>query len=70
MESNKLVLRDSPVFINNFSDNVILKTVGLIKEHRCTPEEIITIEDMIDDCSIFFIEKGSVEIFIEQNNVN
>lgn len=39
--------------------------MGLIKEYKCTPEEVIYLEGEKDDCSIFFIEKGSVELFQE-----
>lgn len=64
VESNKLVLKDSPIFCKNFSDTIISKTVALIKEYKCTPGEIIFLEGDRDDSSIYFIEKGSVEIFI------
>ena len=38
IESNKLMLKDSPIFSQNFSEQVICHTVPLIKEMRCTPE--------------------------------
>lgn len=41
VESNKIVLKDSPIFKNNFSDKVIEGTVPLIEELRCRPEEIL-----------------------------
>jgi hypothetical protein len=52
--------------MNNFSEGVLYKTVKLIKEYRCTPEEIIFMEGDVDNSAIFFIEKGSVEIFIQK----
>lgn len=64
IEANKIVLIDSPIFRNNFSETVISKTVPLIKEYKCTPGEIIFLENDKDDNSIFFIENGSTEIFV------
>jgi len=65
LEANRLILRDSPIFKNNFSEQVIYKTVGLIKEVKCSPEEIIFMKDDFDDNSIYFIDKGSADIFID-----
>ncbi|EAS01104.2 cyclic nucleotide-binding domain protein (macronuclear) [Tetrahymena thermophila SB210] len=64
MEANKLALIDSPIFRENFSPQIIIKTIPLIKEMRFTPEEIIFDEEKIDffEGSIYFIEKGRVEI--------
>lgn len=50
IEANKIVLKDSPIFKNNFSDKIIYKTIPLIKETRCTPEQIIMREGELDDC--------------------
>ncbi|EGR30305.1 cation channel family protein, putative [Ichthyophthirius multifiliis] len=66
LEANNLVLKDSVIFKNNFSEILIKKTVPLINESRITPEEIITIEGFLDDCCIFFIEKGEIEVYIDQ----
>ncbi|EGR27939.1 hypothetical protein IMG5_186250 [Ichthyophthirius multifiliis] len=66
LEANNLVLKDSVVFRNNFSESVIRLTVPLIKESRITPEEVITVECGRDDSCIYFIEKGQVEVFIDQ----
>ncbi|KAL4495023.1 hypothetical protein ABPG72_015723 [Tetrahymena utriculariae] len=64
MEANKLALIDSPIFRENFSPQIVIKTIPLIKEMRFTPEEIIFDEEKIDcfEGSIYFIEKGRVEI--------
>lgn len=47
----------------NFSDSIVQKVLPLIKEFRCTPEEIIYLKGDNDDNSIYFIEKGCVEAF-------
>lgn len=70
IEANKIVLKDSLLFSKNFSESVICKTVALIREYKCTPEEIIFLSEERDDCSIYFIEKGTVEIFIKQDANN
>lgn len=69
IESKNVVLKKSAIFRNNFSDVVKEKIAPLIREYRCSPEEIICLEGEQDDCSIYFIEKGSVEIFIESNSL-
>jgi len=69
VESKNVVLKKSAIFRNNFSDVVKEKIAPLIREYRCSPEEIICLEGEQDDCSIYFIEKGSVEIFIESNSL-
>ncbi|KAL4510183.1 hypothetical protein ABPG72_010376 [Tetrahymena utriculariae] len=70
MESKNVVLKKSPIFRNNFSDEIKEKIVPLIREYRCYPEEVICLEGLIDDCSIYFIEKGSVEIYIENKETS
>ncbi|EGR33414.1 ribosomal protein, putative [Ichthyophthirius multifiliis] len=65
IEANKIVLQDSPVFKNNFSEQVLERTVQLIKEQRYSPEEIIIKQNEVDDGSIYFIEKGSVLFYID-----
>ena len=41
MDANKIALKESPVFKNNFSQQAISKVVNSIKEVRLTPEEIL-----------------------------
>ncbi|KAL4494862.1 hypothetical protein ABPG73_004302 [Tetrahymena malaccensis] len=66
MEANKIALRESPIFSTTFSESVLQKILPLIKEVRCTPEEIIYLKGDQDDLSIYFIEKGQVEAFTYQ----
>ena len=65
-EANRIVLIESELFREAFSEKLLLKTVPIIQEMRCTPEEIIFNEGQLDDHAIYFIEKGSVEIFVER----
>ncbi|KAL4480549.1 hypothetical protein ABPG72_022304 [Tetrahymena utriculariae] len=66
VEANKIVLKDNPIFHQNFSKFFNEKICGIIQEQRCHPEQIIMKEDEQDDCSIYFIQKGRVEVFIKQ----
>ena len=43
---------------------MILKTISLIHEYKCKPEENILVEGSLDESSIYFIETGSVDIFL------
>lgn len=62
IESNKIVLKDAPIFKKNFSQEIIKRTVPIIKQIRVTPYNYVIQQDKFDDCSIYFIETGSVEI--------
>ncbi|EAS05020.2 cation channel family protein (macronuclear) [Tetrahymena thermophila SB210] len=64
MDSNRIILKDSPIFKHNFSSNVITKTLNIIQQLTCTPEEKIFKRGDIQQ-QIFFIEKGEVDIIME-----
>jgi CRP-like cAMP-binding protein len=70
IEANKIVLIDSPVFSQNFSRELIQKTVPLIQEYKATPEEQILYRNDNDECAIYFIEKGCVEIYLKPSLEN
>lgn len=59
------MLLNSQILSENFSEEVILRSISLIKEFRCTPEEIIFLENQVDDNSIFFVEGGTIELYID-----
>ncbi|KAL4506564.1 hypothetical protein ABPG72_000135 [Tetrahymena utriculariae] len=65
-ESNKIVLRDSLIFKNNFSEEVIHVTIPIIHEINFTLLEIIYTEnDENIDRFIYFVQDGIVEVFLE-----
>jgi len=37
------------------------KVIPFVKELRFTPEEVILSKNIADNCSVYLIEKGSVE---------
>jgi hypothetical protein len=41
MESKKIVIRDSPIFRNNFSESILEKTVSVIQEVNFSPDQNI-----------------------------
>ncbi|KAL4467000.1 hypothetical protein ABPG74_010597 [Tetrahymena malaccensis] len=67
MEGKGIVLKQTAIFRDNFSDAFKQKIVPLIKERHYIPEQMITIQGELDDCDIYFIEKGSVNILIDCN---
>ena len=68
IESNNIVLKNSPIFCKNFSETVIEKTVTLIKEINFPPDECILNKNFQDN-DIYFLEKGKLEIYLI-NNMN
>lgn len=68
IESNRIVLKNSPIFCSNFNDQVIEKTVPIIQEINFPPEENIYNIGQ-EDNDIYFIEKGKIEIYL-LNTIN
>ncbi|KAL4478758.1 hypothetical protein ABPG73_001973 [Tetrahymena malaccensis] len=63
IEANRAFILQSPIFNDNFTLKTILKIIPLIKEQKYNPEEVIYFQDETEDTSLYFIEKGQVEIF-------
>ncbi|EAR97549.2 cyclic nucleotide-binding domain protein (macronuclear) [Tetrahymena thermophila SB210] len=67
IEANKVFILESPILKKNFSMQTLLKTISIAQEQKYTPEEVIFLKgDM--ECSIYFIERGSVEVQLEGFN--
>ena len=63
IESNRIVLKHSPILRCNFNDQVIENTVPIIQEINFHPREnIYTIGQ--EDNDIYFIEKGKIVIYL------
>lgn len=60
------MLKNKEIFLNNFSSDLVKSLNPIIRQLKCTPEEIIIIKGDLDDCSIFFIEEGIVELYSEK----
>lgn len=63
IEAYGSVLKKYPMFFANFSENSLRKVVTIIKDIKLIPDENIFLENEEDTLCIFFIMKGSVELF-------
>ncbi|EAR97548.2 cyclic nucleotide-binding domain protein (macronuclear) [Tetrahymena thermophila SB210] len=70
IEANRAFILQSPIFNDNFTLKTILKIIPLIKEQKYNPEEVIYFQDETEDTSLYFIEKGQVEIFQASQNMS
>ncbi|KAL4469620.1 hypothetical protein ABPG74_004873 [Tetrahymena malaccensis] len=68
LEANKIIFENSNLFKMNFSEQVIQKTIKLIEQREFRPGQKIIIQDVENDNCIYFIEKGSVEVYNSNNN--
>ena len=62
MEAHRIALINTPIFKNNFSENIISRIIPLIKELHLNPEEKIIELNCMNDYQIYFIEKGKLEL--------
>lgn len=63
IEVNGRVLKASKTLNEIFSQRLIISLTLLMNQMICSKDEIIFREDTEDDCSIYFLDKGSVELF-------
>ena len=72
-ESYGQILKNAPLFFANFSEKFLGELMCEIKEVRNIPEDSIFKQNQTDECEIFFIIKGKVELyytFLEDENSN
>ncbi|KAL4495237.1 hypothetical protein ABPG73_022282 [Tetrahymena malaccensis] len=63
VEINSKILNNYHVFSSNFSQTTLKKLVFRMKEVLVSPNEIIFSDEQYDDLSIYFIQKGVIEIY-------
>ncbi|EAR99211.2 cation channel family protein (macronuclear) [Tetrahymena thermophila SB210] len=68
LEANKIIFENSNLFKMNFSEQIIQKTIKIIEQREFRPGQKIIVQDVENDNSIYFIEKGSVEVYNSNNN--
>ena len=68
LEANGSVLNKHSMFFANFSENMLRSLMYKMKEVRFNPEDMIFPENSLEDCEIYFIVKGKVQISI--NSIN
>lgn len=70
LEANGSILNKHSMFFANFSENMLRALMYQMKEIRFNPEDLIFSEGAIDECEIYFIVKGKVQIAINCLNRN
>jgi hypothetical protein len=54
------ILKRLPMFYANFTEKSLRKMIVLLKEIKFTPGDTIFNEQDLDDCAIYFINKGDI----------
>ena len=67
-EANGYLLYKHSMFFANFSENILRSLMYYMKEVRYNPGDVIFSESTLDDCEIFFLMKGNVEISSKSTN--
>lgn len=67
-EANGFMLYKYPMFFANFSEHMLRALMYYMKDVRYNPGDMIFNENEPDDCEIFFLMKGNVEITF--NSIN
>ncbi|EGR33586.1 hypothetical protein IMG5_048560 [Ichthyophthirius multifiliis] len=71
VEANHTVFKHSIIFNENYSNSLKYKIISIIREQQYSPEQIIIqSNDKKKDYSIYFIESGEVEFFIEGKDID
>lgn len=65
LEANGSVLNKHSMFFANFSENMLRTLMYQMKEIRFNPEDMIFKENVMDDCEIYFVVKGKVQVSID-----
>ena len=68
LNANGFILKDIPVFNDNFSEKVLRKIAYEMKEISLTPRDIIFNANDINDDNFYVIRDGKVELFMETPN--
>ena len=63
IDINGKILKACKLWKSHFSKTLLVQTTFLMQEQIFSPGEIIIREDTIDDCAIFFISQGAVELY-------
>ncbi|KAL4483357.1 hypothetical protein ABPG72_007999 [Tetrahymena utriculariae] len=67
LETFKMIVVDCQIFKDNFSQQFIMDIIQLIQECSYRPDEIILSESIQDDHSLYFIESGQVQVFVDED---
>ncbi|EAS07057.2 cyclic nucleotide-binding domain protein (macronuclear) [Tetrahymena thermophila SB210] len=67
LETFKMIIIECQIFKDNFSQQFIMDIIQLIQECSYRPDEIILSESIQDDHSLYFIESGQVQVFVDED---
>ncbi|KAL4434928.1 hypothetical protein ABPG74_021267 [Tetrahymena malaccensis] len=67
LETFKAILLECQIFKDNFSQQFIIDIIQLIEEFSYRPDEIIVSEQIQDDHSLYFIESGQIQVFVDED---
>ena len=67
IQTNGKVIKDCKLFTQNFSEQFLRRLVLSLQQNRLAPNSNIFLKGDIDNPSIYFIEKGKVELFIAKS---
>ena len=65
LEANGNIVNKIELFKSNFSQKTLNSIVKIMKEESFSPGEVIFLQDDHKNHDLFFIKKGTVEIFVE-----
>jgi len=68
ISSNGAIVRDIPLFKENFSEKTIKKIICEMNEINLIPDDIIFNESTLSDQNLYIIRDGEIELFIETPN--
>ncbi len=69
LEVNGPIIQNIDVFSHNFSEKTLQELIKLMREERYTPGDSIFCKGDYDNKDLFYVKKGCVEIFVE-NDMN
>ena len=70
LEANGTPLKNISFLRSNFSENTLRKLAYTMQEIRCTPGEIIFFKGQKTNHDMYFVRKGEIQIFDENNKSN
>lgn len=63
IDANGKVLKTAKILVDTFTKKLLVETTMILKEAIFSNEEIVYREDMDDDCSLYFLYHGEIELF-------
>lgn len=65
VESYKLILKESPMFVNNFSDQCLMEIGPLIQEINAVPSQTIVQKGESETEDLYFVVSGQLNSVVE-----